>query len=457
MTKSGCRLLSVFLACVVWISPAGPQTGTTNPPPRQKALSLLTAGVNFARSGRFAEAAEQFLRALALDPKLAEAHYNLGLVRLNWKDLGAAIDSFESALGLNPRYALAQIRLADARTALARERGHGWDEAIDAYRRALHLGVDKAEAHFNLAYLELQKGNQQAAVTGYREVLRLDPHYPGALLNLAVSLYETGLYEEARDILSDLAAREPGSASVRHYFGLTLLKRGEAELALPELRMAVDLQRDNPESHYALGQALRRLGRAEEAAEAMHAAGRLRAGSTEQTREQFLEGQAQQLAQAGDLDAAADKLRDALAVNGNDRIALNLGMLLVRKGDFDKAIDVLGELSRANPDLPLPHYHLGLAFARTRDLAQARKSFETAVRLRPSFPEALFNLGLACAMQGATEEAETHLRASISQQPDHAASRYYLGLVLRQLGRDAEAEAEMRIARLLDPGLSDDP
>lgn len=457
MTKSGCRLTSVVLACVVTISLAIAQTATTNLPPRQEALSRLVTGVDFARSGRFAEAAEQFLRALVLDPKLAEAHYNLGLVQLNWKNWGSAIDSFQSALGLNPQYALAQLRLADARTALAREMNHGWEDAIDAYRRAFDFGVDHAEARFNLAYLELQKGNHQAAITEYREVLRLDPHYPGAHLNLAVSLYETGMYEEARDILSDLAEREPQSAPVRHYFGLTLLKRGEVALALPELRVAVRLQPDNPESQYSLGQALRRLGRDEEAAEAMHAAGRLRAGTTEQIREKFLENQAQQLAQAGDLDAAADKLKDALAVSGNDRIALNLGILLVRKGDFDEAIDVLGELSRANPDLPLPHYHLGLAFARTQDLGQARKSFETAVRLRPNFPEALFNLGLACAMQGATEEAETHLRASISKQPDHAASRHYLGLVLRQLGRHAEAEAEMRIARLLDPDFSDDP
>ena len=288
-------------------------------------------------------------------------------------------------------------------------------------------------------------------------MLRLDPHYPGALRNLAVSLYESGLYEEARDILSDLAAREPRSASAPHYFGLTLLKRGEAGLALPELRIAVRLQPDNPEGHYALGQTPRRLGRDGEAAEAMPAAGRLRAGRTEKTREKFLEDHAQQLALAGDLDAAADKLREAPAVNGNDRIALNLGMLLVRKGDFDEDIDVPGELARTNPDLPLAHFHLGLASARTRNLPQARESFKTAVRLRLHFPDALFNLGLACAMQGATEEAETHLRASVNQQPDHAASRYYPGLVPRQLGRHAEAEAEMRIARLLDPDLPDDP
>ena len=201
-----------------------------------------------------------------------------------------------------------------------------------------------------MLYLELQRGNHQAAITEYREVLRLDPHYPGALRNLAVSLYETGLYEEARDILSDLASREPRSASVRHCFGLTLLKRGEAGLAPPELRSAVRLQPDNPEGHYALGQTLRRLGRDEEAAEAMHAAGRLRAGRTEKTREKFLEDHAQQLALAGHLDAAADKLRDALAVSGNDRIALNSSMLLVRKDDFDEAIDVLGELAHIGPE-----------------------------------------------------------------------------------------------------------
>ena len=88
--------------------------------------------------------------------------------------------------------------------------------------------------------------------------------------------------------------------------------------------------------------------------------------------------------EAGDLDAAADKLREALGVNGNDRIALNLGMLLIRKGSFDDAVQVLHGLIRRKRDLPLPHYHLGVAFARMRRFPQARQSFETVVRLKPN-------------------------------------------------------------------------
>ena len=143
-----------------------------------------------------------------------------------------------------------------------------------AYHKAFELGLDEAEAHFNLAYLELQKGNQQGAITEDNEVLRIDPRYPGARLSLAVSLYETGEYVRAQEILGGLGATEPLLASIRHYPGLALLKLGEAEAAVPELQAAIRLRPDNPESQFALGRALRGIGRHQEAVEAMRAARR---------------------------------------------------------------------------------------------------------------------------------------------------------------------------------------
>ena len=247
------------------------------------------------------------------------------------------------------------------------------------------MGLDEAEAHFNLAYLELQKGNQQGAITEDNEVLRIDPRYPGARLSLAVSLYETGEYVRAQEILGGLGATEPLLASIRHYPGLALLKLGEAEAAVPELQAAIRLRPDNPESQFALGRALRGIGRHQEAVEAMRAARR----APQVGRNGLYEGEILREPSAAthgsrDLDAAADKLREALGVNGNDRIALNLEMLLIRKGSFDDAVQVLRGLIRRKRDLPLPHYHLGLAFARMRRFPQAGSPSRPSSGLSPN-------------------------------------------------------------------------
>ena len=49
--------------------------------PAQQASALVDAGVQLANLGRFNEAADKFVQALALDSSLSEAHYLLGLCR----------------------------------------------------------------------------------------------------------------------------------------------------------------------------------------------------------------------------------------------------------------------------------------------------------------------------------------------------------------------------------------
>lgn len=62
-----------------------------------------------------------------------------GLLRLQWRDLDVVIGSFREALRIKPRYAPAQLCLANAFTQLARANQRYVDEAILAYRRAVSL------------------------------------------------------------------------------------------------------------------------------------------------------------------------------------------------------------------------------------------------------------------------------------------------------------------------------
>src|SRR5258708_7932587 len=71
------------------------------------------------------------------------------------------------------------------------------DEARDAYRRALELEPDHADAHVNLGRLLHEAGDARAAAEHYRRAIELTPANVIALVNLGVPLEDLRIPEAA--------------------------------------------------------------------------------------------------------------------------------------------------------------------------------------------------------------------------------------------------------------------
>jgi tetratricopeptide (TPR) repeat protein len=104
------------------------------------------------------EAAEAYGRAIALDPRHAQAHLNLGRLLHERGQPEEALRHYADALGEDPGDARAQYNLGVAFEDLGRP-----DEAARAYRLALTLDDTLAAAHFNLfRLLEAAGGGSEA-------------------------------------------------------------------------------------------------------------------------------------------------------------------------------------------------------------------------------------------------------------------------------------------------------
>jgi Flp pilus assembly protein TadD len=66
------------------------------------AADVLNQGIIHWNAGEFPEAKAQFARAVALDPKLADAYYRLGMANVNLGQLPDAVKAFEEYLKLAP-------------------------------------------------------------------------------------------------------------------------------------------------------------------------------------------------------------------------------------------------------------------------------------------------------------------------------------------------------------------
>jgi serine/threonine-protein kinase len=141
----------------------------------------------------FPQARAAALKALELDDTLAEAYTALAMYAqyYNW-DWPAAEQAFRRALELNPNFAQAHQH-------------HGWylralghpEEAIAELKRAKELDPLKPLFGANLAYLYSDAGQYDQAIDEAQKVLELDPNFPLGLGALGTAYAGKGMYNEA--------------------------------------------------------------------------------------------------------------------------------------------------------------------------------------------------------------------------------------------------------------------
>jgi hypothetical protein len=95
---------------------------------------------------RYDQAIAHFRRSLALKPKSAQAHYNVGTAQAMAHQLDDAEGSFRAALRIDPSYANAHNNLANVLLALGRN-----DEAVEEFREVVRLQPTSEVAKKNLA------------------------------------------------------------------------------------------------------------------------------------------------------------------------------------------------------------------------------------------------------------------------------------------------------------------
>jgi tetratricopeptide (TPR) repeat protein len=156
--------------------------------------------------------------------------------------------------------------------------------------------------------------------------------------------------------------------------------------------------------------------------------------------------------QKGDLRAAVEAVRRALAQNPEDTDAAGLlGGYLVEAGRPKEAARVLAPYAkRAEPD-PDVLTARGMALAALGETKAALATFEQARSISPGNSMNLVNIGTTHLMSGDLVHAREAFLAAIDIAPDFARAHNNLGVIAAREGRLEEAVARWRRALALDP------
>jgi len=145
------------------------------------------------RKERFEQSRSNALKALELDPFVAEAHAVLATVKVKHdRDPRAAEQSFERAIALNPNCAMAYSRYTLFLVAMGRLK-----DALQHAKRAQELDPVSPDANASLANVLYLARDYDEAIRYCERALALEPTFLEALVLLGLSYEQKGMFAEA--------------------------------------------------------------------------------------------------------------------------------------------------------------------------------------------------------------------------------------------------------------------
>jgi len=327
------------------------------------------------------DAAEEFRWMLRLDPNLAEAHANLGVVFYLQRRYPEASAEFEAALKLKPSLVKAEdlLGISEARS------GH-LERALPLLEKTFGRdGENEFRQEIGLLLIEsfkalLQPQKARETIDALRQAYPTSPE----VLYVAYRSYS----DMAGKALSDLVHAEPDSARLHQVAGELLESEGDFPHAVDQFQMALEKNPSLTGVHRALGVALMNSSQDD--------ASMLRA-QKEFERELAIDpDDAHSEYQVGEIfwrkheaEAAVKHYSHAVQLRPNFVDAMvALGKVWTSQDLAQKALDVLKEAVRIDPANEVAHYRLAQAYHKLGqlkeseiELAQFRKLREASASL----------------------------------------------------------------------------
>jgi protein O-GlcNAc transferase len=307
-------------------------------------------------------------------------------------------------------------------------------------QQAIEIGLDHHRA-----------GRLRHAQEMYEQVLRHDPENVDGLHLLGVLAHHHRDSAAAVRLISKAIALSPDMAVMHYNLSEAMRAMGRNEEALVSLRRAVELEPSYVEAQNNLSVVLYALGQYPLAADAARRAIELDPESASPHN-----NLANALRALGETGEAIEQALRALELRADFPEALNnLGLGYARQERFGEAIVAYRRAIKLKPDFAEAYGNLGAALARVGKSDEAIELFQRAIRIRPGYAEAYNNLAGALRSAGQFDQAILCYEKAISLKPAFAEAMNNLGLTLKDVARHEEAMGHIRRAIELRPDLAD--
>jgi tetratricopeptide (TPR) repeat protein len=452
-------------------------------------------GVALHQMGRYSEAEASYRRAIECEPAYALALNNFGVARYHAGDPESAFEAFRRALETHEHFIKArlnqalllykgkrlQLSLEAYRKVLAidSEQPVAWngvglvltelrkyEDARNAFARAIQARPKYAEAHYNLSFALSNLGDFDGALRETKLALEMDAFYVPQKLELAIDQqYEDGdfsiqpnLGEEKRadegiedfafdpSVLDSLFAelKPPSRASViatlpteTNPFGMAadFLSKGFFDRAHAETKRAIARGADPARATTLVGDIYAKQGLWGEALERYREARRVAPDAPS-----AMMGEATALLRLGRAMESRLVAESALRQRPNDIETLMLAAATRGEaGDPAAALSALDTARRVAPMRADVHKHIGDISRKLGDTEGAITAYRSALTLDEDYAVVRYQLANVLLERGETRAAEEQLLAALDAVPTYSEAMLALASVRRATSRSDEA------------------
>jgi serine/threonine-protein kinase len=401
---------------------------------------MKQAGIDIDLTERLDTARLQALSIVEgnVDPAKAEPLYVSAFVEAGLGKAGDDIDALA-----------ATIRASNIRAEIVAALDDWASITPDAKRRAwllaVALGADPDPVKDRLRQPDLwQDGDALERLMKEPAAAEVSPQLVTALARVA-----RAHDKDALPMLLATQARFPQDFGVNYELALALCRGGQAADGLGYFRAALAV-RPAAVSHNAVGYALLRLHRFDEAVDHLQQAIQL---DPNYAVAHYDLGNA--LQRTDRLNEAIDQFEQALALEPDLAAAhVSLGSALCTNGRFDDALDHYQQALRIDPNFAMAHNGVGFVSQNKGDFDDAIQKYQEALRIDPNLAEAHINLGYCLNREGQVDDAIEHYQQALRIDPKDAMAHHDLGSALNVKGQIDEAIEEFKQALELNPGLA---
>jgi tetratricopeptide (TPR) repeat protein len=314
----------------------------------------VIVGRAYRQSGLLADAAEEFKKAIALDPHFPRAHYYLGITYLldeGQSKTSEALEEFKLEVTANPDEYFANYYLG-----VVYNFQRQWDPAITFLQKAANAQPDNPDPYFQLSQAYQELNDHEKAIAALRKAIALNPN---------------------------LAHNKGQVTTAHHRLAQSLLKTGQTEAGRQELRVASDLKAEafKLEQQTAAGATgMGQLAAAGPDKDLLELGSRDRGRSVTNDLDENVKRE---------LQRSEAYYRKIIGTAHN-----NLGLLRAERQDFPGAAEQFVLAAKWDSQLAGIDYNLGLAYFKSQSYKEAVRPLENELKLHPDNQPAVRLLGL---------------------------------------------------------------